>query len=155
QKRLPIDEAAAIARQLADALDAAHEKGIVHRDLKPANIAITRDGVVKVLDFGLAKSVAGPLGGESGGPTFTVDRTAEGMLLGTVAYMSPEQACGQAVDKRTDIWAFGCVVYEMLTGRAAFAQETVAETLAAVLEREPDWTAVPDATPSAIVRLLH
>ena len=154
-KFMPVREALAIARQVADGLDAAHEKGIVHRDLNPANIAITRDGVVKVLDFGLAKAVAGAPGGEPGAPTFTVDRTAEGLLLGTVAYMSPEQARGQVVDKRTDIWAFGCVLYEMLTGRGAFKQETVTDTLAAVIEREPDWSAVPDATPSAIVRLLH
>ena len=155
QGPVPIDEALPIARQIADALEAAHEQGIVHRDLKPANIKLRPDGTVKVLDFGLAKAVAGPLEGETGAPTITVNRTADGLLLGTVAYMSPEQARGQLVDKRSDIWAFACVVYEMLTGRAAFARETLTETLAAVLEREPEWSAIPDATPSAIVRLLH
>src|SRR5262252_1662252 len=154
-KRLPVADALAIVRQVADALDAAHEKGIVHRDLKPANIAITRTGIVKVLDFGLAKAAVGLLGGGPGAPTLTVDRTADGLLLGTVAYMSPEQARGQAVDKRTDIWAFGCVLYEMMTGRPAFAGATVTDTLAAVIEREPDWTALPAATPPVVVRLLQ
>ena len=120
---LPINEALDIARQIADALDAAHEKGIVHRDLKPANIKITPDGVVKVLDFGLAKlEPASGSDGATQSPTITVGDTREGLILGTAAYMSPEQARGQAVDKRTDIWAFGCVLYEMLTGRAAFAR---------------------------------
>ncbi len=144
-----------IARQVADALEAAHEKGIVHRDLKPANIKIAPDGSVKVLDFGLAKvgESSGP--DRSHSPTVTISGVHEGVLLGTVAYMSPEQARGQAVDKRADIWAFGCVLYEMLTGRTAFPGQTVSDHIAAILEHEPDWNALPATMPPVIQRLLQ
>jgi Tol biopolymer transport system component len=152
--RLAIADALAIARQIADALEAAHEKSIVHRDLKPANIAITPAGIVKVLDFGLAKPGAGWAGADrSQSPTFS--GTHEGMVIGTAAYMSPEQARGQAVDKRTDIWAFGCVLYEMLTGQLAFPGHTVSDHIAAILEREPDWGVLPATTPLSIRRLLR
>jgi Tol biopolymer transport system component len=147
---LPIHEALRLARQIAEALEVAHEKGIVHRDLKPANVAISTDGVVKVLDFGLAK----PASAEASGPD-PIDGTRDGMILGTAAYMSPQQARGQVVDKRADIWAFGCVLYEMLTGRVAFAGETVSDTIGKILEREPDWSAVPATTPAVIQRLLR
>jgi eukaryotic-like serine/threonine-protein kinase len=133
---LPLDEVVRIAKQIADALEAAHERGIVHRDLKPANIKITADGSVKVLDFGLAKSVepARAAGASvANSPTLTIHATQAGMILGTAAYMSPEQARGQAVDRRADIWAFGVVLWEMLTGRQMFEGETVSDVLAAVL----------------------
>ena len=145
---VPLKEALRWARQIADALDAAHEKGIVHRDLKPANIKITPDDVVKVLDFGLARP-SGPVAEVS--PTITL----EAAIVGTAAYMSPEQARGQVVDKRADVWAFGCVLYELLTGRMAFAETTMPDTLAAVLHREPDWTALPASVPPAVTTLLR
>ena len=156
---IPIEEALPIAKQIAEALEAAHEQGIIHRDLKPANIKVRADGTVKVLDFGLAKALE-PVSGSSvdatASPTITSPAivTGVGVLLGTAAYMSPEQARGKFVDKRTDIWAFGCVLCEMLTGRAAFARDTVSDTIAAILEREPDWSAVPDGTPPAVRRLV-
>ena len=145
---LPTAEVLVIARQIADALEAAHEKGIVHRDLKPANIKITPNGVVKVLDFGLAKAVSI----DSSRPDPTESR--DGVILGTAAYMSPEQARGQVVDKRGDIWAFGCVLYEMLTGRLAFPGDTISDTIAKILEREPDWSELPAATPAAVRQIL-
>ncbi len=153
---LPLSEALAFAQQIADALDAAHRAGIIHRDLKPSNIKITPDGVVKVLDFGLAKALAaeGSDPGLSKSPTLTVGETTAGMILGTAAYMSPEQARGQPVDKRTDIWAFGCVLFEMLTGTSAFARETVTDTIVAVVGAEPDWKSLPADTPVSIRRLL-
>ena len=153
---LPLAEALTVGRQIADGLDAAHEKGIVHRDLKPSNIKITPDGVVKVLDFGLAKtSSEGSSSNIAQSPTITVGGTGDGVILGTAGYMSPEQARGRAVDKRADIWAFGCVMYEMLTGQRAFAGETVSDTIAGILERQPDWARLPSSTPTAIRRLLQ
>jgi eukaryotic-like serine/threonine-protein kinase len=150
---LPVEQALKIAQEIALALEAAHEKGILHRDLKPANIKITPDGTVKVLDFGLAKSFAE--GGPEADHTLTTGRTEEGAILGTVAYMSPEQARGRPVDKRTDIWAFGCVLFEMFTGTTAFSGDTTSDTLAAVLEREPDWTLLPASAPGGVARLIH
>ncbi len=151
-----IPDALAMARQIADALEAAHDKGIVHRDLKPSNIKITPDGVVKVLDFGLAKGGTEVSGYDlTQSPTISIGNTHDGVILGTAPYMSPEQARGQAVDKRTDIWAFGCVLLEMLTGRVVFRGETVSDTIAAILQGEPDWAALPAATPRSIDRLLR
>ena len=153
---LPIRDALSIARQIAVALDVAHEKGIIHRDLKPANIKITPEGVAKVLDFGLAKTAgAAPAADLTNSPTMPAHHTNAGAVLGTPGYMSPEQARGQVVDKRTDIWAFGCVLYEMLTGRAAFKGGSVSDTIAAVLGSEPDWDALPDGTPTAVRLLLQ
>jgi hypothetical protein len=153
---LPSEEALTIARQIAEAVEAAHEKGIIHRDLKPANIKIARNGMVKVLDFGLAKVWDGaPQSGLAASPRLTAADLGEGILLGTPAYMSPEQARSQPLDRRTDLWAFGCVVFEMLTGRAPFAGETISDTLAAILEREPDWAALPAGIPIPIRRLLR
>jgi serine/threonine protein kinase/Tol biopolymer transport system component len=153
---IPIDEALTIAQQITDAIDAAHEKGIVHRDLKPANIKITPGGIVKVLDFGLAKTAIGDGSGPdlTRSPTITSGGTRDGVLLGTAAYMSPEQARGKTSDKRSDVWAFGCVLYEMLTGQVAFAGDTLSDTIAAILSREPDWSALPAVTPAPIRRLL-
>jgi len=148
---LPVEEALRVARQIAEALEAAHEKGIVHRDLKPANIKITPEGKVKVLDFGLAKTV----GVSSSDATLTVEATREGTVMGTAGYMSPEQARGAPTDKRTDIWAFGCVLYEMLAGRKAFPGKTISDFIAAVLTGEPDWDALPASTPPNVQALLR
>ncbi len=156
---IPLDEALPIAKQIADALEAAHQQGVIHRDLKPANIKLRPDGTVKVLDFGLAKA-RNPTGTTSPNvslsPTMAAPAmTYAGMILGTPAYMSPEQARGKPVDKRADIWAFGCLLYEMLTGRSTFAGETVSDTIARTLEREPDWQALPASTPAKIRELLR
>ena len=163
---IPLDEALPIAKQIAEALEAAHEQGIIHRDLKPANIKLRSDGTVKVLDFGLAKAMdaeaglAGRPGGAAGvsrpglsvSPMLTspAQMTGVGVILGTAAYMAPEQARGNVVDKRADLWAFGCVLWEMLTGHRLFEGATVSDTLAAVLETEPDWSTLPADTPAPI-----
>jgi eukaryotic-like serine/threonine-protein kinase len=155
-ERLAVADALKIARQIIDALEAAHERGIVHRDLKPANVKITADGVVKVLDFGLAKADGETTTSAdlSHSPTITSDHTRDGVILGTASYMSPEQARGKVVDKRTDIWAFGCVLYEMLTGRMAFPGDTVSDTIGAILHSEPDWSALPASLPMRARELL-
>jgi eukaryotic-like serine/threonine-protein kinase len=154
---IPVDESLQIAKQICNALDAAHEKGIIHRDLKPANIKVAPDGTVKVLDFGLAKAFQ-PESSASAlpdSPTLSLAATNAGIILGTAAYMSPEQAKGKLVDKRTDIFAFGCVLYEMLSGRRTFEADDVSETLAAVLMKDPDWSALPAMTPPSVVAVLR
>jgi eukaryotic-like serine/threonine-protein kinase len=156
---LSIGEALAVARQIADALDAAHQKNIIHRDLKPANIVLqggpSGDPRVKVLDFGLATTGIGEHGTDAEQVSMTAERTEAGRILGTPAYMSPEQARAEIVDKRTDIWAFGCVLFEMLTGKSPFAGRTVSDSIAGILERQPEWNALPAETPGSIQVLLR
>ena len=156
---MPLEEALTIARQITDALKAAHDKGVIHRDLKPANIKLTTDGKVKVLDFGLAKMLESERHVSSSltmSPTLSVPGTQAGMILGTAAYMSPEQARGKPADQRSDVWAFGCVLYEMLTGRPVFETgETVSDAVAAILTKEPDWGALPTQIPHGIRTLLR
>ena len=153
---IPVDEALPIAKQIADALEAAHARGVIHRDLKPANVKVKADGMVKVLDFGLAKALEREaVGDPSESPTRTAAATRAGVIMGTAAYMSPEQARGKPLDKRTDIWSFGCVLYEILTGRRAFGNETAIDTISAILGREPDWRRVPEAIPAGVRRLLR
>src|SRR5882672_10536127 len=146
---VPLDEALPIARQIAEALEYAHEKGIIHRDLKPANIKVTPEGRVKVLDFGLAKALSSETAASdpASSPTITMRATLAGMIMGTAAYMSPEQAKGKPVDRRADIWAFGVLIVEMLTGRQMYEAETISEILAAVITQEPDLSVLPPAVP--------
>jgi serine/threonine protein kinase len=153
---LGIEEALKIGGQIAEALEAAHEKRVIHRDLKPANVKVTPEGRVKVLDFGLAKAFAADTEQDlRSAPTLTSMGTEEGKILGTPTYMSPEQARGKPVDKRTDIWAFGCVLYELLAGQRAFRAETASDTLVKILEKEPDWKVLPTATPRQVRDLLQ
>ncbi|HYB52461.1 MAG TPA: serine/threonine-protein kinase, partial [Thermoanaerobaculia bacterium] len=155
---MPLRAALGAARQIAEGLEAAHEKGIVHRDLKPSNIKITPEGRVKVLDLGLAKAMdarAEEPAGSSESPTVQLDETRPGVIVGTIEFMSPEQARGKAVDKRTDVWAFGCVLFEMLAGKRAFEGETVSDTLASILKEDPDWAALPPGTPEKAREILR
>lgn len=155
---MPLDEAMQVGKQIAEALEAAHEQGIVHRDLKPANVKITPEGKAKVLDFGLAKALSGDLGSfpsrspteVAHSPTLTADFTRPGVVLGTAAYMSPEQARGRSTDKRTDIFAFGCVFFECLSGVRLFGGETATDSIGAILHKEPEWTLLPPNTPPTV-----
>ncbi|HEX2777398.1 MAG TPA: protein kinase [Candidatus Acidoferrales bacterium] len=157
QGPIPLEEALPIAKQIAEALESAHERGIIHRDLKPANIKLTHDGKVKVLDFGLAKAMMDGSSSQdiSNSPTLTMASTKEGVILGTAAYMSPEQAKGKVVDRRSDIWSFGAVLFEMLSGQQTFGGETVSDALAAIIKDTPDWSALPSSTPKRVRDLLQ
>src|SRR5512135_1505256 len=154
---LPIDEALDICCQIADGLETAHDKGIIHRDLKPANVKITPEGKVKVLDFGLAKATDGSSSPASQARTvtFAAEMTEAGMVMGTTAYMSPEQACGKPVDRRTDIWAFGCVLYQTLARKLTFGGDTATEMLVAIMDKDPDWGALPATVPENVKHLLR
>ena len=154
---VPVEEALEVCRQIAEGVEAAHEKGVIHRDLKPANVKLTPEGKVKILDFGLAKAFEAetPATDISQSPTLTEEMTRAGVILGTAAYMSPEQAKGKPVDKRADIFAFGCLLYELLTGKRAFEGETITETLGAIIHKAPDWEALPGATSQRIRNLLQ
>ena len=156
QGPIPLDEALPIAKQIAEALEAAHEQGVIHRDLKPANIKVKDDGTVKVLDFGLAKALdPNPEGDPSQSPTLTAAATQMGVIMGTAAYMSPEQAKGKVADKRADVWAFGVVLFEMLTGRRMFEGDDVSELMAGVIKSDPDWDALPTELPPAVMTYLR
>jgi len=157
KRPIPVDDALDYARQIAEGLEAAHAEGIVHRDLKPGNVMLSPTGKIKVLDFGLAKIWQTETSDAdlTHSPTLTADMTRAGVVLGTAAYMSPEQARGKPVDKRTDIWAFGCVLFEMLTGARCNRGETVSDTLAGILTRAPDWESLPAWTPQPVRRLLR
>ena len=152
---IPLDEALPIAKQIAEALEAAHEAGVIHRDLKPANIKVREDGTVKVLDFGLAKALDAPEDDPSQSPTLTAAATQMGVIMGTAAYMSPEQAKGKTADRRSDVWAFGAVLYEMLAGRRAFQGEDVSDTLVSVFRDDPDWSGLSDDVPARVRQAIH
>jgi serine/threonine protein kinase len=156
RRPMPVHDALPLAKQIAEALEAAHAKAIVHRDLKPANIKVTPDGAVKVLDFGLAEMWEKETTAESvSDDAMPIPASTPAAIFGTAAYICPERARGMPVDRRTDLWAFGCVLYEMLTGRPAFPGDTISDTVAGIIERDPDWRALPVGTPSSVVRLLR